>query len=75
MNKQNKHTHTKNNPKPIDTDKRMVVTGKEGVRGGQRRKGIKYLVVEEEQALGGKHTMEYTDVILYSCKPVICIML
>lgn len=33
------------------------------------------MVMEGDQILGGKHSIEYTDVILETCTAEICIML
>ena len=41
----------------------------------RRVKMVKYKVMEEDQTLGGKRTMKYTNVVLYSCMPEMCIIL
>lgn len=50
---------------PIDTDNSLVVT--EGRRGDiEKGKGVKYMVTEGDLTPGGEHTMQYTDVELYT---------
>ena len=59
MNKQDK------NQKLIDTDKSVAVARGQG-RWGEVEgvKGVKYMGMEEDLALGGEHTMQCTDDIL-----------
>lgn len=33
------------------------------------------MVMKGDQTLGGKHTIEYTDIVLYCCTPEIYVML
>ena len=43
----------------------MVVTRGEGNwRKRKREKRVKYMVTEEDQTLGGEHTIQYTDDVL-----------
>ena len=59
MNKQDK------NQKLIDTDKSVAVARGQGGWGEvEGVKGVKYMVMEEDLALGGEHTMQCTDDIL-----------
>lgn len=54
----------------------MKVTRGEGDWGRAKgATGVKYMVMEEDQSLGGEHSMEYTDIVLQSCTPEIYIVL
>ena len=41
----------------------------EGGERVKRAKGVKYIVTEGDQALGGEYTMQYTDDVLQICTP------
>lgn len=49
-----------------------MVTRQKGVKWV---KGVKYMMMDGNQAFGGEHTIEYIDIELLCCIPEICIML
>ena len=61
-----KATNKQNKQKLVDTYNDIVVTrGKKGW--GKEINGVKYMVIEGDLTLGGEHSMEYINDVLYNC--------